>query len=346
MDTKEKKHNAGASKHRSVVKTTIRRKPSVGTTEKNASPVRTKATVTKKSSASQARKTVARPVRKRTQKSVAQPAQEVVYTQPGPFNRNRFLLRLVTVVAVVLALVFGISIFFKVDEVMVSGNEKYEVQAIAEASGIHTGDNLLGLNKAKIASSIIAELPYVDRVRVGIKLPDTVKIEVTELAVVYAIEADDGSWWLMRADGGIVEKTSSAEADLHTKVLGVQITGAAVGEQALPAQPITDETTAEGQPVPATVSAKEQLDTAITVLQCLEDQSILGDMASIDVGNLNDLKLWLGTRFQISLGDTTNLIYKIKSMNAAVNQMGDYESGILDVSYTTWPDKVGYTPFE
>ena len=35
------------------------------------------------------------------------PQQDVVYTQPKPFIRNRFLLRLATVAAVVLALVFG-----------------------------------------------------------------------------------------------------------------------------------------------------------------------------------------------------------------------------------------------
>jgi len=345
MNTKENKQNAAPVKRRSARNTAPRRKTVADAA--NATRKRAAGTATKKTPASQSARTVAKPVRKRVQRPVtAETAPEVIYTQPDSFNRNRFLLRLATVVAVVLALIFGISIFFKVDEVTVSGNEKYEIQAVAEASGIRMGDNLLGLNKAKIASSIIAKLPYVDRVRIGIKLPDTVKIEVIELDVVYAIEGDDGSWWLMRADGGLVEKINSAEAELHTKVLGVQITGAVIGESAVAAQPVTDETTVDGQPVPATVSAKEQLDTAISVLQCLEDQSILGGMASVDVGNLDDLELWLGTRFQITLGDTTNLVYKIKSMNAAIEQMGDYESGILDVSYTTWPDKVGYTPFE
>ena len=319
MDTKEKKQFA----------------PN-GRTPEGKTPTR------RKPVAKQGDKPGTRPVRKRTQ----QPAPEIVYTQPGAFNRGRFLLRLATVVAVVLALVFGISIFFKVSEVTVSGNDKYEIHEVVDASGVRDGDNLIGINKAKIVSNIRARLPYVDRIRIGIKLPGTVKIEITELSVVYAVEADDGSWWLMRADGGIVEKTSSAEADLHTKILGVQITGPVAGEKAVAAQPVSEETTADGQPVPVTVRAQEQLDTAISVIQCLEDQSILGVMASVDVSNLSDLEMWYGTRYQVSLGDAMNLVYKIKSMNAAINQMGDYESGILDVSYTTWPDKVGYTPFE
>ena len=32
-------------------------------------------------------------------------------------------------------------------------------------------------------------------------------------------------------------------------------------------------------------------------------------------------------------------------MKSAVNQRSDYDMGILDVSFTTWPDRVGYTPF-
>ena len=52
--------------------------------------------------------------------------REVVYTQPAPLQRNHFLLRLATVVAVVLALTFGMAIFFKVGPVTVAGTDKYE----------------------------------------------------------------------------------------------------------------------------------------------------------------------------------------------------------------------------
>ena len=287
-----------------------------------------------------------RPVRRNVRKATPKkPQPEVVYTQPGVFNRNRFFLHLATAVAAVLALIFGISIFFKVDTVTVSGNAKYSTWEVMEASGIKIGDNLIGINEAKITSNIISGLPYVDKVRVGIKLPETVKIEIVELDVVYAIAADDGSWWLIRSDGGIIEKTSSADADLYTKVLGVQITGPEVGNQAMAAQPISQETTADGALMPVTVNAEEQLDTALSILQYLEDCGVIGAAASVDVTNLNALELYYGTRYQVTLGDSTQLRYKISSMKAAVDKMGDYQSGVLDVSFTTWPNEVGYTPF-
>ena len=290
-------------------------------------------------------------VRRRTS-APKKPTPDVVYTQPGPFNRNRFLLRLATVVAVVLALLFGMSIFFKVKTVTVAGNNKYTAWDIREASGIQEGENLLTISEPKLSSNIRSKLPYVDTVRIGIKLPDTVKIEIVELDVVYAIEADDGTWWLMRADGGIVEKTNSADAQLYTKVLGVQITQPTVGQQAKAAQPVPEETTEDGQTVPVTANAAQQLDTAISILQFLEDSGIIGEAASVDVTELNDLELWYGDRFQVMLGDSTQLAYKIGLVETAIDEyMEAYDSGVLDVSLTIQPDpeqeyQVIYTPFD
>lgn len=281
-----------------------------------------------------------------------QPSPEVVYTQPGPFNKNRFLLHILTVVAIVLALLFGMSIFFKVDTVTVSGFSKYTQWDVREASGIQKGENLLTLSETKISSNIISKLPYVDSVRIGIKLPDTVNIEIVELEVAYSIEARDGSWWLMRADGRLLEKISSADAELYTKVVGIQLDQPAAGESAKAYQPVSDETTQEGETIPVTINAAEQLDTAVSILQFLEDRGILGQIASVDVTDVTDLQMWYGDRFQVLLGDDTQLSYKIGLIKTAVDvHMQSYNSGILDASLTVQPDseqeyQVIYTPFD
>ena len=56
--------------------------------------------------------------------------------------------------------------------------------------------------------------------------------------------------------------------------------------------------------------------------------------------------LWYGTRYQVNLGDTSKIEEKIANMNDVVLQMSDYDSGVLDISFTNMPDKVIYTPFE
>ena len=269
------------------------------------------------------------------------PSPDVVYTQPGPFYKYRFLLHLATVIAIVLAILFGMSIFFKVSTVTVTGNEKYTAWDIREASGIKDGENLLTINEAKISNNITSKLPYVSKVRVGIKLPDTVRIEIVELDVVYAVEATDKSWWLMRSDGKIIEKTNSADAEQHTIFVGIQIENPTVGEQAKAFQPELP----EGETQPVTVLAKEQLQTALSIAQFLESSGIIGEAASIDVTSMGNLELWFGKRYQVTLGDSLELGYKIRSMKSALDQMGDYQSGILDVSFTIKPNEVIYTPF-
>ena len=288
---------------------------------------------------------------------------QIVYTQPKPFNRRRFFLRMITVLAVVLAVVFGMYVFFRVgtvnvsgrvDGVNVTGTQKYTPWQVLEASGISKGDHLLTINKARISGRIITRLPYVDEVRIGIKLPDMVNIEITELAVVYAIEAQDGSWWLMDAGGRLIEKTEKAAN--HTKVLGVVLDSPKQGQQAKALEPEamqvtlgTEETGTEPtqtQP-PVTEYASEKLEKALEILQLLEQNGILGKMVSVDVSELLSVELWYLDQYQIQLGDSTNrLSYKMEVMAQALEQIGNYQRGTLDVSFTTWPDQVGYTPFE
>ena len=76
-----------------------------------------------------------------------------------------------------------------------------------------------------------------------------------------------------------------------------------------------------------------------------ENNDIVGEAASVDVTSTEDIILWYGTRYQVNLGDTSRLDYKVDCMNDAILQMSDYQSGVLDISFTIWPNQVGYTPF-
>jgi DNA-binding XRE family transcriptional regulator len=72
----------------------------------------------------------------------------VIYTPPKTFKRGRFLLQLASVVAVVCAIVLGMSIFFKVRKPPeVSGCIKYTPNEVYEASGIEMGTNLMTQGK-------------------------------------------------------------------------------------------------------------------------------------------------------------------------------------------------------
>ena len=282
-----------------------------------------------------------------------QPTPAVIYTQPAAFNRNRLIVQLITVTAVVLALVIGLSVFFKVEHIYVSGAEVYSESSITEVCGISKGDNLLTFSHARAAALIQANRPYVREVRFGIKLPDTVNIIIEEDDVVYAIKDQTGQWWLMNSSGRVVEQGNNTKVANNTQIMGVALQDPVPNERgvALESAPAVEEdaTAAEGETapssVPVTTTGAQRLDAALQILKALEDNDIVGSAASVDVSRIDDIILWYGTRYQVNLGDNTRLEHKIACMNAVIAQMSEYQSGVLDCSFTIWPNQVGYTPF-
>ncbi len=276
----------------------------------------------------------------------------VTYTQPKPFYLNHLLLQLSLVIAVVLAVVIGLSVFFRVDKVVVYGNNAYSAWTVQEASGIVKGDNLLTFGNPRACGKIMTALPYVKDVRIGIKLPDTVNIYIQEYDVAYAIATEDGTWWLMTSGGKVVEQIDSGIAASYTKIQGVELETPAPGAQAKAVEESVPVST-EQAPVDSTepsspvvlVTGADRLKAALLILNALEANDIVGEAASINVSSLQNIELQYGVRYLVKLGDTGNMEYKIASMKQAVAQLNDYQTGILDVSFTTWPDGPFYTPY-
>ena len=246
-------------------------------------------------------------------------APAVIYTQPRAFSRDKLLVQLMTVLAVVAALILGLSVFFKVKVITVSGAEVYGAWTVREASGIAEGDNLLTFSRAKAAGKITAKLPYVKSARIGIKLPDTVNIEIVEEDVVYAIQSSDGVWWLMNSSGKVVEQTTNSAAKTYTQVLGVTLEQPVPGEMGVATEEVSTQTDESGETVQLTLTGAQQLSAALEILQALEDNDIVGQAASVNVTRLNDIMIL---------------------------QLSDYQTGILDVSFTNWKEQVGFTPFD
>lgn len=332
MDTKEK------NRRRSAGGTTTRRRSS-GANRETVKKRRTAGTGSRDARRASSRRT------RQPERVVRAPREEipeVSYTMPKPFSKGAFLLKLVSVAAVVAAVVMCLSLFFRVEEVVVSGADKYTPWMIKEASGIEYGDSLLSVSDARVSGNIISELPYVKYVRVGIKLPGTVNIEIEELETTYAIQARDNTWWLIAADGRVVEQIEFSAASGYTRILGVQADAPradqsvqAVEEAIAQTTEATEGTGEDGVTLPtaARITGAMRLEAVKTILQSLEDNGVIGQIATIDVTNLNDITMEYGQRLTVVLGTAENLDYKVTYMARAIEQLADYETGELDVSF-------------
>lgn len=280
-------------------------------------------------------------------KKQSRPLQDVVYIPPKPFMRNRLLIRLATVAAIVLALVLAMFVFFRVEHIEVSGADQYTAWDISQASGIKEGDGLFSLSLPGAAARI-KELPYVKDVRLGIKLPNKVMIEITEVRVTYAIKAQDDHWWLMDSSGQIVQKAEAGTQDNYTKILGVHILNPKVGQQAVAQETSGYEVDAEGNTIPITVTAGKRLSTALHIADQLEANRILGEAASIDVNDLGNMQVWYGDLFQIKLGNESDLDHKINLAKGAIDTLKKENrgAGMLDVSLTVNKTGAEYISFQ
>ena len=146
----------------------------------------------------------------------------------------------------------------------------------------------------------------------------------------YAVEAADANWWLITSNGKIAEQIDKAAANSYTKIKGIQLVGPVVGEQAVALEVFEPEATEAEGPTEETeaplviVTANDRLKAALLILESLEANEIVGEIASVDVTSLFNKK--------------------ISQMKQSVAQLNEYQSGILDVSYIAWPDGPFYTP--
>lgn len=265
------------------------------------------------------------PSRRRRPAAKAQkkPKPEIAYTQPRPFYRNRLIVQLLSVAAVVVAFTIGISIFFKVDTVTVTGASKYSAATIAEASAIRSGDSLLFFGRAGAAYKIKTKLPYVDTVRFRLELPGTVNIIVEEKDVAYAVQATDGSWWMMTADGMLAEETTSDAAENGSTIEGVILQNPKAGELAEAAQ---------NDAQIGTATAADRLKVAVQILAQLERWELFAPATRIDVTDLFALRLYCGPDYRVELGDSGSMEEKIQMLKFALPQL-DGQGGVLKLVY-------------
>lgn len=210
------------------------------------------------------------------------------------------------------------------DTELVQGHSYYSAQEIIEASGINLDDNLLSLSKATVAARIHAALPYINEIQIKKQLPGTVIITVSEFEVTYGIQDEAGSWWLMSREGRILEPATEQSVMGHLVVSGMPIVVPQVGDYIKPAA-------TEGADL-SEIAAKQR--SVLELIPALEEAPFVKQIVSVDLSTSYDIILWYGTQFEIRLGNTENLSYKLQYLQATLDSgtLKD-KSGTLDISF-------------
>lgn len=238
-----------------------------------------------------------------------------------PEKRFRFgrLYGVICVLLVLLAVVGGSIVFFRVDDITVTGNERYSTEEIAAATGIEQGENMFLLNKFEIIDRLEEELTYLDTVVIRRSLPSTIRVTVTECTVAASVW-DEGTqeWWLMSAGGKLLER--GAQPGSGVTVTGLNFLAPSVG---------TALAVEEGQ--------RLQLAALTELLSALEAREMLSEADSIDLTLSGTVTLHYADRLVVKMKVASDFDYQVRVLEKVMEEYvlpkwdaGD--TGVLDMT--------------
>lgn len=221
------------------------------------------------------------------------------------------LLRPLSVLLTAVAVVAALTMFFKVSTVEVTGSSRYRDGEVAAASGVELGDNLVLLDKYRIAQRIYTELPYVTEARINRKFPSTLVLEVTETTAVASIQGA-GGYWLLSAGEKLLEAVDETGAQDYLRITGLEAVNPAVSARLeLP----------EDSPI-----TLERLGQLLSAMECLE---MLGRADGLDLSDRSDLVLGYDGRFQVIISYDADFDYKLLCLLEAVKCLEPNERGTI-----------------
>lgn len=224
-------------------------------------------------------------------------------------GRFAFLYKVLVLLAICGAIVAAMALFFKANQIEITGNSQYTGEEVLNASGIAKGDNLFLLNKYEAAERIRNGLPYVETVRISRRLPDTLCIEVTECPCTLGIE-QAGQLWLICGTGKIVDVTAANEKAPYGRITGVELTEPELGKTI---------TAQDG-------AAAEQL---LEMLKMLSAKKMLGDVQAIHLEDPAVITMRYMEAFDVQFAWHADFDYKLNYLAAVIDKLEENEKGTI-----------------
>ncbi|MBP8640824.1 MAG: FtsQ-type POTRA domain-containing protein [Oscillospiraceae bacterium] len=236
-----------------------------------------------------------------------------------------FVFSSVSFIVICAALVFGMSVFFRVSNIEVNGAGHYMQQEIIEASGVKDGDNLMFVNRSGVAQKIYSKLIYIGEVTVSRKLPNTVVIEVSESGSVAVIQSESGLWSIDR-NCRLLEECNTQDAQSYIKIKGLS----AVKPE-------------KGEVISVADEDKPKAEFLKGILTAMSNRNMIADVYSLDLSNITNVEFdYLDKRFTVKLGRNENLDYKFELLLGSIAKLDASDTGTIDLSQDK---KAQFSPF-
>ncbi len=215
---------------------------------------------------------------------------------------------------VIVAVIFVMSVFFRVSDIQVRGNSHYTDEEIIRAIDIEEGDNLFFFDRFAALSRVFAKLPYIDEVTVERSLPNRVVITVTESqALAYIVLGEEN--WTIDHNCKVLGKANDDELKGLIPILGISPGTLMIGETL---------ETADGD--------EQIVEFIAEVLEQLEGRGLYTRVGRVDFTDPEQVEFTLGDKYTVRIGNSSAIDYKFGMLISVLSQLLEGDVGIINVS--------------
>jgi len=219
----------------------------------------------------------------------------------------------VSMVAVMAAL-FIMSPFFRIESINVTDMERYTKAEILEMADLSEGDNILFFSSLKMASEL-EKNTYFEEVKVHRDFPHGVNIEIKERRVRGYVPYM-GSYLYIDEYGRVLEISSGYTKQLPI-VEGLEFDRFTIGEK-------------------IDADNYEAFNVMVIMAQMMTKYDLLDNVLRIDVSDTQNIVAHV-KKIEVNLGDISNSDQKIRTMGEIIKQIPEGDRGTLDLSDITKP---------
>lgn len=227
--------------------------------------------------------------------------------------RSGFLFTAVAAVLSAVAILMACTVFFRVENIEVTGSERYTQEEVADGSEVLRGSSLILTRKDLLSRHLCENLPYVGSVEVKKRFPTTLRLNVTDTIAAAKVTSGD-AWWVMDPTGKVLEQVQEGQEYPGFPVTGLDIMAPEPGQQAQ----VLDENAG-------------QLSGLVSLMTALQEQGILGQITQIYAGSKTEITLLYQDRLKVKFLLGVDYERKVRIFREIAAMLGDYEIGTVDL---------------
>ncbi len=232
---------------------------------------------------------------------------------------------LIFAVSALILFVLSRTVFFRIDEYQVAGNNRYSAAQILSAGNLYTGRNMYNINIGKTEKNISDALIYIENITIRRKLPNKLIITVEEAEPFACCRYEDARYAVISRSGRYLETEQASPRTELLQIYGLDLTGVSLGNKLESKDPNK-------------ITIVNQLFDAI-------DETCPGKISYIDITDRTDIMLGYEQRIDVEFGSSLDYEYKLRYIKAIVDELDPdacgriiYHSASAGASFITEED--------